>query len=402
MRILFVNHLCGYFGGVEQYIADVARGLTEKGNEVFLAYGNQTDRNPQQYSELFHSVFRVKEMAKPGPENTNDFAEVVRKVAPDIIFAHKLEKIDFLLKYRDRLPVFVMIHDHSLCCPRQHKYFFWNRRICNLPFGWHCFLDLAFLERNPKSRFKFSLKNIFSAFSEMKKYRQLQNLIVGSRAMHEELLKNGFKHEQIIIQPPVVNLPVRDYSPPPDRPEILFVGQLIKGKGVDLLIEALSLVKRDFHLKIVGDGNAAPELRDMVEKKGLADKIELCGWIDRDKLAEFYRNCLFTVVPSRWPEPFGMVGLEAMSFGRACIAFRVGGIPDWLEDGVTGYLIEPQDCLQMTEKINFLLENPETVKNLGQNGRESFLKKFDFLQSIQRLEKLFSDRIERANKQKED
>lgn len=400
MKILFINHLCGYFGGVEQYIADVARGFKDRNHEIFLAYGQTTEKKPEAYSELFHDVFQLDELTRGASEKASDFEKILKEVNPDVIFAHKLESVGFLLKHMAQYPIFIMVHDHNLCCPRQHKYFFWNRKICNLPFGWHCFFDLAFLEKNPKSRLKFSFKNIFSAFSEMKKYRRLQNIIVGSNAMYQELLANTFKHEQIIVQAPVINLPVRGYTPPPDRSEILYVGQLIKGKGVDLLIEALSMVKRDFHLKIVGDGNAAAELRDMIERKGLNGKIELCGWIDREKLATFYRDCLFTVVPSRWPEPFGMVGLEAMSFGRACVGFKVGGIPDWLEDEVTGYLVAPQNCRQMAEKLDFLLENPHAAAELGKNGRESFLKKFDFLQSIERLEKLFSDRIKTRKKQK--
>ncbi|MFZ5949933.1 MAG: glycosyltransferase family 4 protein [Candidatus Rifleibacteriota bacterium] len=401
MKILLVNRICGYFGGVEQYVADVTKGLRQKGHEVFLAFGEISEKNAEKYSELFCESFQTAEMAKEPNDKASAFAEIFSKVKPEVIFAHKVENIDFLLKYQSEIPLVAMIHDHDLCCPRHHKYFFWNRQICELPFGWHCFFDLAFLERNNCSRLKYSFKNIFFAFSEMKKYRQINTILVGSRAMQKEMLQNGFADERVLIQPPVINLPARDYTPPPDRPEILYAGQLIKGKGVDLLIDALGMVKNDFHLKVIGEGNAAPELRSMAKEKGLDNRIEFCGWIDREKLTDYYRNCRFTVVPSRWAEPFGMVGLEAMSFGRACIGFRVGGIPDWLEDGVTGFLVEPQNCRQMAEKIDILLSSHEKATTLGSNGLENFLKNFDFLQSIETLEKVFSDRIQcKGNKKR--
>ena len=82
---------------------------------------------------------------------------------------------------------------------------------------------------------------------------------------------------------------------------------------------------------------------------------------------EFERS-LFAVVPSRWPEPFGMVGPEAMSRGRPVVAFDVGGIPDWLEDGVSGLLVPPGDINGLAGAMDRLLSKPDLAESLGQGA----------------------------------
>jgi type III pantothenate kinase len=87
--------------------------------------------------------------------------------------------------------------------------------------------------------------------------------------------------------------------------------------------------------------------------------------VDHDRLASFYAGARFAVVPSRWPEPFGMVGPEAMARGRPVIGFAAGGIPDWLDDGVTGLLVPPGDIGGLTRAMDRLLGDPALTAAMG-------------------------------------
>jgi glycosyltransferase involved in cell wall biosynthesis len=92
------------------------------------------------------------------------------------------------------------------------------------------------------------------------------------------------------------------------------------------------------------------------------------------------------VVPSRWPEPFGMIGLEAMRHGRPVVAFGVGGISDWLHHNHTGILVPEQDIEAMAQGIEQILLRDEFATRLGSNAYDRFVNHYAFDDYISRLE----------------
>jgi len=95
--------------------------------------------------------------------------------------------------------------------------------------------------------------------------------------------------------------------------------------------------------------------------------------------------------PSIAPEPFGLVGLEAMGEARPVVAFDVGGVPDWLDDGKTGFLIEKDDIKSLAEKTAVLLGNHELCRSMGQEGRRQLLEKFPSSKHLDRLESTYGE-----------
>jgi glycosyltransferase involved in cell wall biosynthesis len=146
---------------------------------------------------------------------------------------------------------------------------------------------------------------------------------------------------------------------------VLFVGQVIRGKGVDLLLRALAEVPGHWHASIVGTGNHLSACKALAIKLDIAHRITFTGWVDHAALDDYYARASVTAVPSRWPEPFGMVGIEAMARGRPVVGFAVGGIPDWLEHGVTGLLAREADTATLAQNLARLLADPELAAMLG-------------------------------------
>jgi len=387
VNILLVNEICGYFGGVEQNIADTVSGLTDRGHQCFLAHGKTSPRDPEGYRALFRSVFPCAE-AGAGQQTTGapSIAAIVRDVRPDVLYLHKVPTIGPFLDVPGAPRRVRMVHDHDLCCPRRHKYFIHNGRICHYPMGLRCWLDGAFIARDPASSIGFGFVNIRGKRQEMRWNYGLDALLVGSRFMRDELLTNGFPPDKVHIVPPVVRMTPKQPSPLPHEPRVLYVGQLIRGKGVDLLLRALHRLRCDFTATIVGTGNAEAGLRELSRELGLQKNVDFRGWVPNETLGPIYSEARVVVVPSRWPEPFGMIGLEAMCHGRPIAAFGVGGIPDWLEHGVNGLMAPEQDVKALAAAIQEILTDARRAGHMGEAGLHRVRTRFAFDRYLSDLE----------------
>jgi glycosyltransferase involved in cell wall biosynthesis len=180
----------------------------------------------------------------------------------------------------------------------------------------------------------------------------------------------------------------KELTSSPDSGEILYAGQLVRGKGVDLLIEAMKFAGLPRRLRVVGAGNDEGYIKSLIDANGLGGKVKMVGWCD--DMDGCYRDCDIVAVPSRWQEPFGMIGVEAFSHGRAVVAFDVGGISEWLKDGVNGLLAPAGDTRQLAANIQTLLGDRKLRDRMGQNGYEMVKKKYNENIFIERFNAIVS------------
>ena len=203
----------------------------------------------------------------------------------------------------------------------------------------------------------------------LKAGRDVRRFLVGSQFMKNELEMNGVQDHKIeIVHPVPASLQAPAALPMGEAPELLFVGQVIRGKGVDLMLQALARINGNWHATIVGDGNHIEACRHLARRLAIHDRIRFRGWVNHDELDRYYTAARLVVVPSRWPEPFGMVGIEAMARGRPVVAFDTGGIPDWLDDGVTGLLVPAANVAMMASAIQRLLDDSALASRMGRAG----------------------------------
>lgn len=384
VKILFVNEKSGYFGGVEQNVAATAEGLRSKGHQCFLACGLRTGRDIDRYESLFESAFLCKDIVSAEQKQAGiSFRDIVKTTSPDVLYLHKVSSTDFCMPFLDSIRIVRMIHDHDVCCPRRHKYFFHNGRVCNSKAGLRCYLDLAFLEK-PRVGHLPKFVSIRVKLTEMRRNHAFDQLLVGSRFMKSELLQNGFPDYKVHILPPVVPMNPVTVTPVPAEPKILCVAQLIRGKGIDLMLQALSKVSCDFHATIVGTGNAGDGLKTLCRNLKLEDRVLFKGWVGNDEIGSYYSGARLVVVPCRWPEPFGMIGLEAMRHGRPVAAFDVGGISDWLEHEITGLLVPEQDVDALAKSVERILTDLDSARRLGRQAAVTVNSRFSFGEYLDR------------------
>lgn len=154
---------------------------------------------------------------------------------------------------------------------------------------------------------------------------------------------------------------------------IVFIGRLVKLKGVDTLIEAYSLLKKSYpgvNLKIAGDGVEMSVLKELVRKLNLAREVEFLGTVRGAEKIRLLSEALFLVCPSR-EEAFSVVNLEALASGLPVIASRVGGITDVIQDCINGFLVEPENPEQLAEKMRLLMEDAGLRQQMSERALHS-------------------------------
>jgi glycosyltransferase involved in cell wall biosynthesis len=179
---------------------------------------------------------------------------------------------------------------------------------------------------------------------------------------------------------------------PIDRPLVVQVSWIIPEKGIlDLLNAARVLVSRgvNAHFALVGEGGFRERYTRQAAEMGLSDVVTWTG-VSEDPFAEgVYAAADVVCQVSRWEEVFGWTIAEAMVHRRPLIGTRVGGIPELIRDGVTGFLVERGDAAAIAEKISLLLDSPILRAKMGLEGLHDAEKRFDLRRNVSRLLDLY-------------
>ena len=159
--------------------------------------------------------------------------------------------------------------------------------------------------------------------------------------------------------------------------KLLFIGSLIERKGIDLLLKALSLVKKDYTLTIVGDGEEKSRLVDYVEQNGMKELVEFVPFKQKEELREIYNTHDIFILPTR-EDCFGLVISEAMAASMPVISScYADGAYDLVIDGENGYIVNPYDSVKFANTIEKLIDNYELVEKMGKASFE-IINKFSF------------------------
>jgi glycosyltransferase involved in cell wall biosynthesis len=391
MRILFVHDRFGAFGGAEANVLATATELKARGHTVGILHGAHTGKGEPEWLNTFHHRFPFRRASEAASELAG-----VEGFQPDVIYVHKMADLEVLENLLDsETPIIRMVHDHDLYCMRSYKYNYFTRRICKRALSPFCIVPCgAVIARDHDGAFPLKWVSYAAKRRELELNRKFHRLIVATQFMRDELLRNGFDSHQIEMHPPVP--PSGDpswESSFSDRNYIIYTGQIVRGKGVDVLLESLAQVRAPFTCLIFGDGDHRKFCERLSRKLGLADRVSFKGFSSADEIATFYRECSVVAVSSVWPEPFGAVGLEAMRFGLPVVAFDAGGIKEWLINGDNGFLVPWMDRKAFAARVDQLLGNKALGRRMGERGRQLVAEQYQFSEYISGLEELFEQAV---------
>lgn len=381
MNILFVHKYCGFKGGIEQNLYETVKGLQSAGHNCSLYFEERLPLRNEEFSAPFERCIDARD--------TGEKERVIRVEDFDMIYVHKWDDLRFLEKLCPGTPRAIMVHDHDYYCPRKHNYTTFTKSNCETKLGLPCILDLAFVKKD--SQGKLAYQSISKCKRNLNSLNSFDAIHVYSEFIRQRLITNSVNPGIIEVLSPGVQL-INPVIPKKSKiPEILYVGQLIRGKGVDLLLRSLAKSNMNFKVNIIGDGNDRANLEELSRHLNLDSKVSFHGYLKKSQINEYYSRSSLVVVPSRWSEPFGLVGLEAMQAGLPVVGFDNGGIKEWLSDQKNGFLVEPGNLNEFLYGVEKLLADNELAKSMGEEGKRMFHEQFRFENYLERLVQSFRD-----------
>jgi glycosyltransferase involved in cell wall biosynthesis len=379
MRILMITDFYPPFlGGVEVLVSTMSRELAKRGHDVAVATlaspgvadssvddGVRVHRihsSTQRVDRLFASPARPWAPPVPDPEAAWQLRSLLSREQPDVVHGHDWLARSYLpLKRRGRPPALVMsLHYFTFSCAK--KSLMREGAPCSGPALFKCLRCAGAHYGSAKgagvtlgqfafSRREATLVDLFLPVSEA----TASGNGIQSAALPYQVIPN-------IVAPESDAKPRRELLDQlPREPFVLFVGDIRRNKGVEILLDAYREIAEPPPLVLIG--KVWPE----TPSRFPAGVTLLRDWPNAAVRAAM-RRCLALVLPSIWPEPFGMVVAEALSAGRPVIASAIGGIPELVRDGREGLLVAPGDVSALSSALERICRDRQLRETLAQHA----------------------------------
>ncbi len=370
-------------GGVERHVQSLSKQLSKRGHEVIVctidqqnlpAYEQENGVKVYRLEGLFQKIpFLYRDPTRKGHPPMQDWlirgklAQIIREERPDIIHAHGWMVYSALpLKKGFKIPLVYTAHGYRLFCPKMTL--MKNNAICDDPLTMECIPCMGRDHGLPRALFTYvgvranrnGLRSVdkFIAVSNFVKDAYEKHLGVGDAKI--EMVPNFYDPNMDEGRVKLENLP-DDF--------VLFVGQLMYHKGVDVLIKAYHELNTKTKLLIIGVDH--PDYR----YEG-TENVLIVRNAPHPVVMGAMSRCRFLVVPSICAESASTVAREAMSQRKAVIASDIGGLKEAVVDGETGILVPPGNADKLSEALSYLLERPEIASKMGQNGYGRFMENY--------------------------
>ncbi len=370
MRVVVATWTAQLIGGIEAYVSLLLPAMTRAGLEVAFWSEDEVARRLPTIVPSGVPVFAA------APPDTDGAIERLREWKPDVLYSQGLHDTTIERSLLRIAPAVRFVHTYTGTCISGTKTFTRPRMIpCDRVFGagcLACYFPRGCGGRNPTTMFQLYREQS----RRLELLRECHKVLTHSPHMQHELARHG-------VASAVVPFPVA--APGAERAlrerpgvRLLFAGRMEALKGGMFLLDALPQIVlasgRPVHLTLAGDGveRSSWETRARAltaETQGLV--IDFTGWVPAERIRALLVETDLLVLPSVWPEPFGSIGPEAAGHGVPAAAFDVGGVSQWLRDGVTGHLAsaDPPSVDGLARAVIRCLEDPVHYESLSLGAR---------------------------------
>ena len=395
MKIILVNYRYFISGGPERYMFNVKTLLEEKGHTVIPFSIRYKQNQPTPWSRYFvppltsedevtfsdHSYtikgfIRTLNRAFYSSEVYRSLKELLMATKPDVAlvlnYLKKLSPSVLVALKEQKVPIITRLSDFFMLCPEAH--FLRQGCICEKCINGKLWPSVY--HRCIKKSFGVSIINACSTHYHRKKkfFDLIDAFITPSSFTKRKMVDGGWPQEKIFHIPTFVNLD--SIKPRHDKkPMISYVGRVHEIKGIEILLDAFSLLKKDkayraIQLNIIGGGTKPyiDKLKKYIERINTSE-IVCYDNLDLDRIAHLLSGSLFSVIPSLCYENMPNAALESFACGTPVIASDLGSLPE-IVNSTVGDTFTAGDVHDLYHKMVRLLENPSVLQEMGMQARK--------------------------------
>jgi glycosyltransferase involved in cell wall biosynthesis len=387
MKILLVHNAYGKTSGEEGVIDNLAALLAARGLVV-----RRFSRSSAEIEEIRLGKIPAFFSGIHNPFSKAAFGRFLRETRPDVVHIHNLYPLisPSILPVctAQSIPVVMTVHNFRLACP--NGLLLSHGEVCHRCLGgreyWCIFRDCE------DSFFKstgYALRTVAARILR-RYYDHVDHFLCLSAFQRDVLIKEGLPANRATVLPNPMNLPGVEPGGWRGGDYVAYVGRISPEKDIPTLVEAARRLG-DVPFKFAGSYHRMPEVT-----KQKPNNCDFLGQLDAENLAQFYREARMVVFATRCYEGFPTVLLEAMSYSLPVICSRIGGLPEIVEDGVTGLLYKPGNAAELTERIRTLWQDPGLCRKLGDAGRRKAQEEYAAERLLDRLLGIYEKVIEES------
>ena len=381
MHILLVHNDYARFSGEENAVENIAKLLEAHGHRLSWLRRTSSkigDSTVNKIQALFSGIYSF--------DARKEMSRILNGEQIDLIQVQNLYPFispSVLPECRKRgIPVVMRCPNYRLFCP--NGLHLTHGKVCDRCLGgkeWNCVLQNC--EENILKSTGYAVRNATARITGMIR-NNVTTFVVLSKFQKQRFINGGIPSDRIGILPniaPLVQIP--DNADVGET--VSFVGRVSKEKGID---EFLAASRRLDHLlfTIVGSTEGMPCIRSEA-----SSNVSIPGFLTGSALDDLFNTSRILVFPSKWFEGFPNVIAKAMAHRKPVIAARIGAIPEIVEDGVTGLLFEPGNATDLAEKIEYLWNQPDLCRKMGQAGLEKARREYSQENFYQRLINIYEN-----------
>jgi glycosyltransferase involved in cell wall biosynthesis len=392
LRILVCTRHAQALGGAETYLRTVVPTLLARGHDVRVGVELASPK-----AEIDWTVavgIQAAQLSNPA-----GVASLVQEFAPQVIFNHQVADFEVERALVDTNCAVLFLHSyHGLCISGRRMHSFPRPTPCSRNFGPAC-LALYFPRRCGGLDPVKALELFVLQTRRLRQFPRYRRIVVPSDHFRSLLLESGVDERKVCVVPHFTgpaSFGANRVVTPGQELIVLLLGRLTEEKGCLLvpaaLREASRLTGRRILLWIAGEG----PLRVELQRKLRAERIEFgfFGWVDSRERQELLSKANLLLFPSIWLEPFGLVGIEAASYGVPAVAFPHGGVKEWLIPGSTGEVANSgiPTSEGLARAVARAIATPEHLSALARAAYDNAAR-FRAERHISALERAFQDSV---------
>ncbi len=348
-------------GGVETHLEELGASLARRGHAVHALVGADADEEPRQHRgiDVQRSTLLRPDSTVPREELKSALRRFIDRARPDLLHAHNMHyfsephaEVVREIKEERRLPVVLTAHN-----------------------VWRDPMGISFLRH----------ADVWDRIIAVSRYLADALADMGYPRERIQVMHHGIDPSRWTTEPPHPDAPLRVFHP----------ARLSLDKGSLLVVRALARVRRGLpqaRLLLAGTGRIVDfasrqaqevaAVRDEIQRLGLDGAVELRA-IPWAEMPQAFASSRVVVYPSRFDEPFGIAALEGMASARPVVVSRVGGMPEFVRDGVDGFVVASDDEAELADRIALLLGNPVLARRLGAAARMRAVRRFHVRQMVE-------------------